>query len=179
MAQYNASDVLDRVWKDSGSKGSISDSDYACGNSNSDNESEEWSGDSAETSESSDTESGNEAEESNNEPPARNKPNPWRRRGSHIKISLLYSGLLPTWKDHMHFLSLATVEFRYAQLDLGLLITSSLFLNQDLINYFVTETNRFAERFMCGDDVSRRSHANSWHPTDPHEMKQFLGLLKS
>ena len=42
--------------------------------------------------------------------------------GNHIKISLPYSGLLPTWKDHVHFLSLATVEFRYAQLDLGQLI---------------------------------------------------------
>lgn len=43
--------------------------------------------------------------------------------GNHIKISLLYSGLLPTWKDHVHFLSLATVDYRYAQLDLGQLIT--------------------------------------------------------
>ena len=53
----------------------------------------------------------------------------------------------------------------------------SLFINQDLINYFVSETNRFAEQFTSGDDLSRRSRANSWHPTDPHEMKQFLGLL--
>ena len=30
---------------------------------------------------------------------------------------------------------------------------------------------------MSGDDISRRSRANSWHPTDPREMKQFLGLL--
>ena len=50
MARYNAQEVLDRVWNDSGSEGSISDSDYAHGNSNSDSESEEWSGDSAETS---------------------------------------------------------------------------------------------------------------------------------
>ena len=53
----------------------------------------------------------------------------------------------------------------------------SLFINQDLIYYFVTETNRFSEQFMSGDDISRRSRANSWHPTDPREMKQFLGLL--
>ena len=96
--------------------------------------------------------------------------------GSHIKISLLYSGLLPTWKDHMHFLSLAAVEFRYTQLDLGLLITFAC-LSIRISNYFVTETNRFAEQFISGDDLSRRSRANSWHPTDPHEMKQFLGLL--
>ena len=30
---------------------------------------------------------------------------------------------------------------------------------------------------MSGDDISRRSRANSWHPTDPREMKQFLGML--
>lgn len=53
----------------------------------------------------------------------------------------------------------------------------SLFINQDLTYYFVTETNRFAEQFMSGDDISRRSCANSWHPTGPHKMKQFLGLL--
>ena len=50
MARYNVEDVLDRVWNDSGSEGSISDSDHTTGNSNSDSESEEWSGDSAETS---------------------------------------------------------------------------------------------------------------------------------
>ena len=43
-------------------------------------ESEEWSGDSAETLESSDTESGNESEESDNEPVAGNNSNPWRQR---------------------------------------------------------------------------------------------------
>ena len=56
MARYNVEDVLDRVWNDSGSEGSISDSDHTTGNSNSDCESEEWSGDSAEISEDSDTE---------------------------------------------------------------------------------------------------------------------------
>ena len=80
MARYTVEDVLDRVWNDSGSEGSISDSDHTTGNSNSDSESEEWSGDSAETSESSDTESGNESEESDNEPVAGNNSNPRRRR---------------------------------------------------------------------------------------------------
>ena len=56
MARYNVEDVLNRVWNDSGSERSISDSDHTLGNSNSEGESEEWSGDSAETSESSDTE---------------------------------------------------------------------------------------------------------------------------
>ena len=80
MARYTVEDVLDRVWNDSGSEGSISDCDHTTGNSNSDSESEEWSGDSAETSESSDTESGNESEESDNEPVAGNNSNPRRPR---------------------------------------------------------------------------------------------------
>ena len=64
MARYNVEDVLDRVWNYSGSEGSISDSDHTLGNSNSVSKIEEWSGDSAETSESSNNESGNESEES-------------------------------------------------------------------------------------------------------------------
>ena len=45
MARYN----VENVWNDSGSEGSISNSDHTPENSNSDSESEEWSGDSAET----------------------------------------------------------------------------------------------------------------------------------
>lgn len=56
----------------------------------------------------------------------------------------------------------------------GTIYYFSLFINQEL-KLFVT--NRFAEQFLSGDYVSRRSHANAWHPTDPHEMKQLLGLL--
>ena len=49
MARYNVENVLDRVWNDSGSEGSISNSDHTPENSNSHSESEGWSGDSAET----------------------------------------------------------------------------------------------------------------------------------
>lgn len=51
----------------------------------------------------------------------------------------------------------------------------SLFID-DLLNYFVAETNRFAGQFISANDT-RRSHVNDWHPTDPNEMRQFLGLL--
>ena len=175
MARYNAQEVLDRVWNDSGSEGSISDSDYAHGNSNSDSESEEWSGDSAETSESSDTESGDESEESNNEPPARNNPNPRRRRGQpHQDQPALQWTPANMERPHAFpFTGSSGIQVR----TVGFGPIDSLFINQDLINYFVTETSRFAEQFISGDDLSRRSRANSWHPTDPHEMKQFLGLL--
>ena len=177
MARHNAQEVLDRVWNDSGSEGSISDSDFAHGNSNSDSESEEWSGDSAETSESSDTESGDESEESNNEPPARNNPNPRRQRGQPHQDQPALQWTPANMERPHAFPFTGSSGIQVRTVGFGPIDYFSLFINQDLINYFVTETNRFAEQFISGDDLSRRSRANSWHPTDPHEMKQFLGLL--
>ena len=177
MARYTVEDVLDRVWNDSGSEGSISDSDHATGNSNSDSESEEWSGDSAETSESSDTESGNESEESDNEPVAGNNSNPRRRRvlPRQDQPALQWT---PANMERPHAFPFTGNSGIQVRTDgFGPIDYFTLFINQDLINYFVAETNRFAEQFLSGDDVSRGSLAKSWHPTDPHEMKQFLGLL--
>ena len=51
-----------------------------------------------------------------------------------------------------------------------------LFFNDDIINYLVIETNRFAEQFTRDNNLKRRSRAHKWYPTDPVEMKQFLGL---
>ena len=53
----------------------------------------------------------------------------------------------------------------------------SLFINEDLMNYLVTETNLFTEQFISGGNISRKIRVKNWHPTYPHEIKQFLGLL--
>ena len=53
----------------------------------------------------------------------------------------------------------------------------SLFINDDLLNYFVAETNRFAEQFISTNDTRKRSRVNEWRPTDPNEMKQFIEVL--
>ena len=53
----------------------------------------------------------------------------------------------------------------------------SLFINDDLLNYFVAETIRFAEQFISASATRRRSRVNDWYPTDPNEMRQFLGQI--
>ena len=51
-----------------------------------------------------------------------------------------------------------------------------LFINDDIINYLVTETNTFAEQFIRDNNLKRKSRVHAWQPTDPKEMKHFLGL---
>ena len=110
---------MDRVWNDSGDEGSISDSDYARGNSNPDSESNEWSGDSAESSESS----RRRGQPHQNQPALQRTPaNMERPRAVPFTGN---SGI-----------QVRTVGF-------GPIDYFSLFITQDLIYYFVTETNRF------------------------------------
>lgn len=52
-----------------------------------------------------------------------------------------------------------------------------LFINDDLLNYFVAETNHFAEQFISANDTRRRSNVNGWQPTNPNDMSKFLRLL--
>ena len=53
----------------------------------------------------------------------------------------------------------------------------ALFINDDLLNCFVAETNRYADEFIAEGNLRRRSRANDWSPTDRKEMKQFMGLF--
>ena len=55
----------------------------------------------------------------------------------------------------------------------------ALFINNDLLNCFVTETNRYAEQYLAESNLTRGSRANDWHPTDIKEIKQFLGIVPS
>ena len=50
----------------------------------------------------------------------------------------------------------------------------ALFINDDLLNCFVTETNHYAEQNLAENNITTGSRANDWYPTD---MKQFLGLF--
>ena len=52
----------------------------------------------------------------------------------------------------------------------------ALFINDDLLNCFITESNRYANDFIA-EVYLRRSRANDWFPTNKKEMKEFLGLL--
>lgn len=49
----------------------------------------------------------------------------------------------------------------------------TLFINQDLIYYFVTETNRFGEQFLSGTDVYKFSHSY-----DVIYMSNYVNLSK-
>ena len=53
----------------------------------------------------------------------------------------------------------------------------ALFINNDLLNCFVAEANRYADEFIAEGNLRRRSRANDWSPTDRKEMKQFMGLF--
>jgi len=53
------------------------------------------------------------------------------------------------------------------------------FLNEDVVNCIVEETNKYAEQFMSSHSLSKRSRANSWCPVNNDEMKKFIGLIFS
>lgn len=53
----------------------------------------------------------------------------------------------------------------------------ALFIDDDLLNCFVAETNRYANEFIAEGNLIRRSRGNDWFPTDQTEMKKFLGLF--
>ena len=53
----------------------------------------------------------------------------------------------------------------------------ALFINGDLLNCFITESNRYANDFIAAENLRRRSRTNDWFPTNKKQMKEFLGLL--
>ena len=55
----------------------------------------------------------------------------------------------------------------------------ALFINDDLLNCFITESNHYANDFIAEGNLRRRSRANDWFPTNKKETKEFLGLLFS
>lgn len=52
----------------------------------------------------------------------------------------------------------------------------ALFINDDLLNCFITESNCYANDYI-GEGNLRRPHANDWFPSKKKEMKEFLSLL--
>jgi len=53
-----------------------------------------------------------------------------------------------------------------------------LFVDDDVIQCMVDETNRNAEQVLeSTDDIPLKSRLKSWHDTDASEMQQFIGLL--
>ncbi|XP_068250307.1 piggyBac transposable element-derived protein 4-like [Palaemon carinicauda] len=53
------------------------------------------------------------------------------------------------------------------------------FFDEEVIDYLVTKTNRYAGEFLDenGDRLSSQSRVNRWYDTDACEIKLFVGLL--
>lgn len=51
------------------------------------------------------------------------------------------------------------------------------FITDEVIELFVTETNRFAAQFLASASLTPHSRAHDWKSTDPTEMQKFLGML--
>lgn len=52
-----------------------------------------------------------------------------------------------------------------------------LFIDDEVINVIVLETNRYAEQQLAAKGLKRESRMKKWTPTNSDEMKKFLGLL--
>lgn len=53
----------------------------------------------------------------------------------------------------------------------------SLFVDDEIINLIVTETNRYAEQQQQKPNIKQKSRIKNWTPTDPDEIRNFLGII--
>lgn len=61
--------------------------------------------------------------------------------------------------------------------DISCLDAFLLFVDKDVIELIVSETNKYAEEYVNKGAVTRFSRKKNWIPTTDFEMKKFLGLL--
>ncbi|XP_054728782.1 piggyBac transposable element-derived protein 4-like [Anastrepha obliqua] len=52
-----------------------------------------------------------------------------------------------------------------------------LFIDDEIINLIVLETNRYAEQQQIAKELKRESRMKKWTTTNSDEMKKFLGLV--
>lgn len=54
-----------------------------------------------------------------------------------------------------------------------------LFVTEEIIDKMVSKTNKYAENYINNSQANTKpkSRVKAWTPTDPQEMKRFLGLL--
>ena len=53
----------------------------------------------------------------------------------------------------------------------------SLYVDDDLINHFVHQTNKYAREFIATAQLAACSRARAWTETNPAEMRIFLGIV--
>ena len=176
---YTSQEALERIWNDSGDKEDF-DSD---GN----DESYELASEDELSGESEDVSSSNEdnvsqdsAESSDNEASdegdGRNRVNRVRQRPARQQQApLVWRMAHGTTPHDIPFTGNSGVQVRTVGFEPHDYF--ALFINDDLLNCFVAETNRYADEFIAEGNLRRRSRANDWFPTDRTEMKKFLGLF--
>ena len=168
MAQYTAKQVLDCVWNNSGDEDSSDGSDF---------EESFSSGD--ESVGSSDEESDVEELDNNDGLDAggdgSNNVRERQRRPRQNQPALVWRMATDNLPRDFPFTGNSGVQVPTAGFEP--IDYFALFINDDLLNCFVTETNRYADDFIDSTDLRRNSRANDWKDTDLNEMKQFLGLL--
>jgi hypothetical protein len=62
-----------------------------------------------------------------------------------------------------------------AKLVMEIMDVFELFFSKELIDTIVTETNRYAEEFLCGRELTVRSPARAWEPVTEGEIYIVLG----
>ena len=168
MSRLTGADVLERIWADSGDEDELSDSEFE-NNDNSD-ESEGSDQDGAELSSEDEVVNDVEDEDSSQDetPPKRKRQqrpvNPdrqWVRANLSPPQNVPFTGQS---EIHVNTDGFEPIDF------------FKLFIDDDLMNYLVAETNTFAEQFVRDNNLKRRSRVHEWYPTNPKEMKEFLGL---
>ena len=177
MSGYTTDDVLASVWNDSGSERSSSDSEFEPG-SDSESERDDPGYNLSENGEDTDSSNGSEQSEdevtNNDANPQQRRKRP-RRQQQQQQPALVWTVANRERPRAIPFTANSGIQVPTPGFEA--FDYFSLFINDDLLNYFVAETNRFAEQFISASATRRRSRVNDWHPTDPNEMRQFLGLL--
>ena len=166
MSNYTVNDVLDRVWNDSGDESAEESDDYS---------------DECESSEY-DASSASE-EEQDEDIPDRNSsadgaedgPPPKRQRNRRAAVPVR-QWVRPNLSSPHNIPFTGQPGIQVNTEGFQPIDYFQLFLNDDMMNYLVTETNTFADQFMRDNNLRRRSRVHEWQPTNPREMKQFLGL---
>ena len=172
MSKYkSAQDVLDEVWNDSGEEHFSDDSDFEENFDALDHDSMESDVSSSEDEDvqASDGEStSDEGQQSNTGQTLQRRP----RQQQPTLVWRMATGIPPS-----NFPFTANTGVQVPTAGFESYDYFALYIDDDLMNCFVTETNRYAKEFIDSTNLSRSSRANDWYDTDPKEMRQFFGLL--
>ena len=166
-------EVVDRLWNESGNEEDISGDEFEESDKNDEDymdESESSNHDSASSSEEEPHDKDSDGRESDN---AMSGPLPKGQRNRRAAVPV------QQW-ERPNLLAPQSIPFTGQP---GIQVNTDgfepidylkLFINGDILNYLLTETNTFAEQFIQDNNLKKRSRVHEWQPTDPKEMKHFL-----